>query len=162
MRSVGIPVTTGSIPHWGHSNNSHAFNLLNGEDGNYYDFAGGEHHPGDHLKRFDGIPKVYQKTFSVQQTSLVMTNTSKEEIPAFFKNPFMKDITEHFPAIHPQTVSIVPRTQIPRTQTSRSHTSGIRRWQIPGVGLCGFPDSGRFIYVHRSSKFQVYHYRGES
>ena len=40
MRSVGIPVTTGSIPHWGHSNNSHAFNLLNGEDGNYYDFAG--------------------------------------------------------------------------------------------------------------------------
>ncbi|WP_418542640.1 transglutaminase domain-containing protein [Parabacteroides goldsteinii] len=106
MRSVGIPVTTGSIPHWGHSNNSHAFNLLNGEDGNYYDFAGGEHHPGDHLKRFDGIPKVYQKTFSVQQTSLVMTNTSKEEIPAFFKNPFMKDITDHFPVIHPQTVSI--------------------------------------------------------
>lgn len=106
MRSVGIPVTTGSIPHWGRGNSGHSFNLLYGEDMKYYDFAGGDHHPGDHLKRFDGIPKVYQKTFSVQQSSLVMANTSEEEIPIFFKNPFMKDITEHFPSIHSQTVSI--------------------------------------------------------
>lgn len=54
MRSVGIPVTTGSIPHWGRGNSGHSFNLLYGEDMKYYDFAG-----GDHLKRFDGIPKVY-------------------------------------------------------------------------------------------------------
>lgn len=106
MRSVGIPVSTGVIPHWGRGNNNHSFNLLYGEDGKYYDFAGGEQNPGDHLRRFEDIPKVYQKTFSVQQNSLIMTNTSKEEIPTFFKNPFMKDITEHFPFIHPQTVSI--------------------------------------------------------
>lgn len=106
MRSVGIPVSTGVIPHWGRGNNNHSFNLLYGEDGIYYDFAGGEQNPGDHLRRFEDIPKVYQKTFSVQQNSLIMTNTSKEEIPTFFKNPFMKDITEHFPFIHPQTVSI--------------------------------------------------------
>lgn len=106
MRSVGIPVSTGVIPHWGRRNNNHSFNLLYCEDGKYYDFAGGEQNPGDHLRRFEDIPKVYQKTFSVQQNSLIMTNTSKEEIPTFFKNPFMKDITEHFPFIHPQTVSI--------------------------------------------------------
>ena len=102
MRSVGIPVSTGVIPHWGRRNNNHSYC----EDGKYYDFAGGEQNPGDHLRRFEDIPKVYQKTFSVQQNSLIMTNTSKEEIPTFFKNPFMKDITEHFPFIHPQTVSI--------------------------------------------------------
>lgn len=106
MRSVGIPVSTGVIPHWGRRNNNHSFNLLYCEDGKYYDFAGGEQNPRDHLRRFEDIPKVYQKTFSVQPNSLIMTNTSKEEIPTFFKNPFMKDITEHFPFIHPQTVSI--------------------------------------------------------
>ncbi len=106
MRSVGIPVSTGFIPHWGRGNNSHSFNLLYDESGNYHDFAGGEQNPGDHLRRFEDIPKVYQKTFSIQQNSLMMTNTSKEEIPTFFKNPFMKDITGHFPFIQPQTVSI--------------------------------------------------------
>lgn len=106
MRSVGIPVSIGSIPHWGRGNNNHSFNLVYDNDGKYYDFAGGEQNPGDHLIRFDGIPKVYQKTFAIQQNSLIMTNTSKEEIPPFFKNPFMKDITEHFPSIHPQTVSV--------------------------------------------------------
>ena len=106
MRSVGIPVTTGTIPHWGRSNNSHSFNLLYDGNGNYYDFAGGEQNPGDHLARFEDIPKVYQKTFSVQPNSLIMTNTSKEDIPPFFKNPYLKDVTEHFPFIHPQTVTI--------------------------------------------------------
>lgn len=106
MRSVGIPVTTGIIPHWGRKNNNHSFNLLYGEDGKYYDFAGGEQNPGDHLVRFDDIPKVYQKTFSIQRNSLAMINKSEEEIPPFFKNPYIQDITEHFPFIHPQTVSI--------------------------------------------------------
>lgn len=106
MRSVGIPVSTGFIPHWGRGNKNHSFNLLHGEDGCIYDFAGGEQNPGDHLIRFKDIPKVYQKTYSIQQNSLMMINASKEEIPTFFKNPFIKDITEHFPFIHPQTISI--------------------------------------------------------
>lgn len=110
MRSVGIPVTTGTIPHWGRGNNNHSFNLLYDENGNYYDFAGGEQNPGDHLVRFEDIPKVYQNTFSVQRNSLIMIKKNKEDIPPFFKNPYMKDVTEHFPFIHPQTVSI-PLTQ---------------------------------------------------
>ena len=104
MRSVGIPVSVGFIPHWGRSNNNHSFNLLYGGNGAYYDFAGGEQNPETHLIRFEGIPKVYQKTYALQHNSLAMT--SREEVPPFFRNPYMKDITEHFPFINPQTVTI--------------------------------------------------------
>lgn len=104
MRSVGIPVAVGFIPHWGRSNNNHSFNLLYGGNEEYYDFAGGEQNPDTHLIRFEGIPKIYQKTYAMQHNSLSMI--SLEEIPPFFKNPCMKDITEHFPFIHPQTVTI--------------------------------------------------------
>lgn len=104
MRSLGIPAGAGYIPHWGRSNSNHSFNLLYCGNHVYYDFAGGEQNPGDHLVRFEDIPKVYQKSFALQSQSLAMQ--SKEEIPSFFKNPYLKDITGYFPFIHSQNVTI--------------------------------------------------------
>lgn len=105
MRSVGIPVAIEFIPHWGKGNSNHTFNSVYNDDKKYYDFSGGEQNPGEHLSRFDGIPKVYRRTFGLQRTSLALTHGA-EAIPPFFKNPCIIDVTNNYPFIHSQNISI--------------------------------------------------------
>lgn len=105
MRSVGIPVAIEFIPHWGKGNGNHTFNVVYNNDKKYYDFSGGEQNPGEHLSRFDGIPKVYRRTFGLQRTSLALTHGA-EAIPPFFKNPCIIDVTNNYPFIHSQNISI--------------------------------------------------------
>nr|WP_302829808.1 discoidin domain-containing protein [uncultured Bacteroides sp.] len=106
MRALGIPVAECIVPHWGLKNSAHSFNALYNNDKKFYDFLGTEANPGEHLKMFfDYVPKIYMKTYSKQETSLAM-QSGDEDIPYFFKNPYLKDITTEFPAINTRNVSI--------------------------------------------------------
>lgn len=99
MRALGIPVGVASVPHWGRGNNGHLFNIVYDNDGTLHDFSGAEQNPDEHLIRFKNeIPKVYQETFGEQKNSLAMLH-GKEDIPDFFKNPYLKDITGDYPFI---------------------------------------------------------------
>ena len=99
MRSVGIPVGIETVPHWGNTNNRHTFNVVYDNDGRHYDFSGGEDQPGEHLNRFSHkIPKVYRNRYSANPHSLAM-RCGKEQVPSFFRNPFMEDVTANYPFI---------------------------------------------------------------
>lgn len=115
MRAVGIPVAIEFVPHWGRNNKNHTFNVVYNNDGKYYDFSGGEQNPGEHLHRFEGIPKIYRKTFGYQKTSLAMMR-GNEDIPNFFKNPCIKDVTDNYGFICSKNISI----SIPRNKTKNN------------------------------------------
>lgn len=106
MRALGIPVAIEIIPHWGRGNNSHAFNDVYDNNHTFHDFSGAEQNPDKHLIRFKNeIPKVYRKTFGKHKNSLAMLH-GNEDIPAFFKNAYMTDVTENYPFIESKDISI--------------------------------------------------------
>lgn len=105
MRSAGIPVGIEFIPHWGRKNNTHTFNVVYNNDGRMYDFSGGEQQPGEHLSRFSGIPKVYRRTYGLQPSRLALLK-KREELPPFFRNPCLIDVTDQYPFIHPVDISV--------------------------------------------------------
>lgn len=107
MRSVGIPVGENLIPHWGNSNLGHVFNFVYGNDRKYHDFASGEQNPDEHLVRFKNkIPKIYKMTFGRQNTSLGVISKDLEDVPSFFKNPCLEDVTGKYAVVNAQTTEI--------------------------------------------------------
>lgn len=110
MRALGIPVGVASVPHWGRGNNGHLFNIVYDNDGTLHDFSGAEQNPDEHLIRFKNeIPKVYRKTFAKQKSSLAIIH-NKEDIPDFFKNPYLEDITRDFSFIEAKDL-VIPLLQ---------------------------------------------------
>lgn len=106
MRASGIPVAIEIVPHWGRGNNSHIFNVVYDNNGVSHDFSGAEQNPDEHLIRFKNeIPKVYRKTFGKQKHSLAMLH-GNEDIPAFFKNAYLKDVTGNYSFIGAKNISI--------------------------------------------------------
>lgn len=105
MRAAGIPVGIAFIPHWGRKNNNHTFNVVYTNDGRIRDFSGGEQQPGEHLSRFSGIPKVYLRTYGLQPSRLALLEEG-EELPPFFRNPCLVDVTGQYPFIHPVNISV--------------------------------------------------------
>lgn len=106
MRACGIPVAVEIIPHWGRGNNSHAFNVVYNNDGSFHDFSGGEQNPDEHLIRFKNeIPKIYRQTFGKQGNSLAMLH-GNEDIPLFFKNPYLIDVTKNYSFIDSKDITI--------------------------------------------------------
>lgn len=107
MRASGIPVAIENIPHWGHKNNGHAFNMVYDNDKTSHDFSGAEENPDEHLIRFKNeIPKVYRKTFGKQNNSLAVLH-GNEDVPLFFKNACMTDVTRNYPFIGARDI-VVP------------------------------------------------------
>lgn len=106
MRALGIPVGIEVVPHWGSANNNHTFNVVYDNDGHYYDFSGGENNPGEHLYRFTkDIPKVYRERYGANPESLAMIK-GDEEVPPFFRNPFMEDVTANYDFIGARDVAL--------------------------------------------------------
>lgn len=106
MRAAGIPVAVASVPHWGRGNNSHVFNMVYDNDGTWHDFSGGEQNPDEHLIRFKNeIPKVYRKTFGKQKSSLALLH-GNEDIPDFFKNPYLTDVTADYSFIEARDITV--------------------------------------------------------
>lgn len=106
MRASGIPVAIEIVPHWGRGNNSHVFNVVYDNDHTLHDFSGAEQNPDEHLIRFKNeIPKVYRKTFGKQGHSLAMLH-GNEDIPPFFKNAYMTDVTGNYSFIGAKDITI--------------------------------------------------------
>lgn len=114
MRASGIPVAIETIPHWGHKNNGHTFNMVYDNDKTSFDFSGAEENPSKHLIRFKNeIPKVYRKTFGKQSNSLAVLR-GNEDIPLFFKNACMMDVTSNYPFIGARDIVVPIPTKIKR------------------------------------------------
>lgn len=106
MRASGIPVAEEIVPHWGRGNNSHVFNVVYDNDHTSHDFSGAEQNPDEHLIRFKNeIPKVYRKTFGKQVNSLAMIH-GNEDIPPFFRNAYMTDVTGNYLFIGAKDITI--------------------------------------------------------
>lgn len=106
MRACGIPVGIETVPHWGQGLNGHVFNVVYNNDGSFHDFSGAEQQPDEHLVRFRyKIPKVYRQTFGAQSTSPAVLYAD-EDIPAFFKNVFLQDVTADYPFIGARDITI--------------------------------------------------------
>lgn len=106
MRALGIPVAIEIVPHWGRGNSSHVFNVVYDNDRTTHDFSGGEQNPDEHLIRFkNNIPKVYRKTFGKQKNSLAMLH-GDEDIPIFFQNDYLTDVTANYPFIGSKDITI--------------------------------------------------------
>lgn len=106
MRASGVPVAIETVPHWGRGNNNHVFNMVYDNNRTSHDFSGGEQNPDEHLIRFKNeIPKVYRKTFGRQNNSLAMLH-GNEDIPPFFKNAYMTDVTGNYPFIDAKNITI--------------------------------------------------------
>lgn len=106
MRSWGIPVSQCVVPHWGQKNSSHTFNVVLNNDGMLYDFLGTETKTNEHLKLFhENVPKLYMRTFGKQPSSLALLH-GEEPIPAFFMNPYIKDITSELPNVYTKSIAL--------------------------------------------------------
>jgi hypothetical protein len=111
MRSLGVPVGTAFVPHWGNGHGGHTFNILLDENGDLIDFSGAYDKLGKSLKRSQGHAKIYQLTFGEQKESLARMH-GNEAIPDFFMNPCLIDITGKFPLIGIKDISV----QIPENE----------------------------------------------
>lgn len=106
MRACGIPVSIETIPHWGRGKGAHIFNTVFDNDKTWHDFSGAEQNPDEHLIRFrHEMPKVYRKTYGKQNSSLAM-QCGNEDIPDFFKNPYIQDVTGSYPLIEAKNIHI--------------------------------------------------------
>lgn len=106
MRASGVPVAVETVPHWGTGNNGHVFNVVYDNDGTSHDFSSGEQSLDEHLIRFKNeIPKVYRKTFGKQARSLAMLH-GNEDIPNFFKNAYLTDVTGNYSLIGAKDITI--------------------------------------------------------
>ena len=152
MRSVGIPVATIEVPHWGTKGGSHVCNVVFDNNGFIYDFLGTEADPGNHLQSFfDYIPKVYMNAFGKQESSLAMLH-GEEEIPPYFMNPYLKDLTNKLASVRSKDVS-VPLGENIKRQFAYLCVFDIQGW-IPVAwgkieeGKAFFPAMGTNVVYH--------------
>ena len=98
MRSQGIPVAADFTPQWPHRSRGHSWTaLITGKD-SCIDFGGiGSKNTGAELRLSvtNRIAKIYRNTFSRQAGSLAMQH-GNEPVPAFFENPYIKDVTGQY------------------------------------------------------------------
>jgi hypothetical protein len=94
VRSLGIPVAWDLTPQWSNRSLGHDWATLLGHPAPIPFSFGDNVALGEHLERKhdDRLAKVYRRTYSTQKESLAMQQI-KEDIPAFFENPHLKDVS---------------------------------------------------------------------
>lgn len=97
MRSLGIPVAEDFTPQWPHRGLGHSWAALLASPDSCTDFEGSNSSKvGGHLQTPSfRMAKAYRKTYSRQENSLAL-NHGGEEVPAFFLNPYIKDVTSMY------------------------------------------------------------------
>ncbi len=92
MRALGIPVTMDETPQWPHRSLGHGWNTVRDKNGNHIVFYFMETKPGEeHMPGYKKA-KVFRKMYGRQHGTLISCNPS-EQIPEYFKNPFISDIS---------------------------------------------------------------------
>ena len=122
LRSIGVPTTFQSIPHWGNYNRTHSFYTisfdLNGTSngvmdnsnipkdindivpGTYFDEELGDllnkMDPRFHITFNKTIPKIFRHEYAIQDSSLLALTNGIEEIPAFFRDDRLIDVSNEY------------------------------------------------------------------
>lgn len=120
LRANGIPATLNTFPNWGNANSSHFWTEIIGDEHidklydntqrpyvskndilvdnifwkNTYSPALKNIPPYTSIQYCRTIPKVYRVNYELQQNCLALR--AKEEIPDFFRNPGIEDITDKY------------------------------------------------------------------
>ncbi len=98
MRSMGIPVADDFTPQWPHRGLGHSWTALYVNKDSCIDFEGATSSKvGGHLRALKSfrIAKAFRHTFSKQSSGLAIQHGS-EPIPAFFDNPYIKDVSNMY------------------------------------------------------------------
>lgn len=97
-RTVGIPAAEVLIPCWRDTDLGHSMVLTQGPDGKQTLFTAIYQTPGR-----ISIPhnpqratKLYKRTYAIQSNTPAALRLKGEELPPFFENPFLMDITSDF------------------------------------------------------------------
>ena len=120
LRSLGVPTAFDEIPNWGNQANKHFWfkiidkrndtitklitnenlrrntnHIVTGSTFHFFPVIAGI--PNDVILHYTKtIPKVYRQSFSIQKNSLSEINTSQKEIPDYFLNPRLQDVTNEY------------------------------------------------------------------
>lgn len=96
MRALGIPVASEFTPNWGNRNGGHEWNVVLDKNGKNHSFMGIENNTSKEIEGGEAhytFSKVFLKTFSRQDYCSDLIN-NKNDIPPFFTNSFIKDVTD--------------------------------------------------------------------
>jgi len=96
MRSVGIPVGIDFLEQWPYRTQGHNWNIVLNKAGKITMFMGADESPGIPHKPGSTKAKIYRDTYALNPASLAMQNTAEDVIPAFLKNPRIKDVTDEY------------------------------------------------------------------
>lgn len=96
-RTFGVPVVRDFTPHWVNYPNKHEWNAVLWK-GRSLDFLIGDKYGlGEHLNKFDLImTKVYRQRYAPQGMEDVAPAYYKGDVPQFFRNPKMVDVTREY------------------------------------------------------------------
>lgn len=99
MRAMGVPVTMDFTLFWGNMNGGHEWDALI-YNGKPIPFVAAESDPGRtkvDLTFQRKRAKIFRHTYSLQKGSLAfMAEGTNEEIPSYYKNYFIADVTEDY------------------------------------------------------------------
>ena len=102
MRAGGVPVGIDFIPNWGNSDLGHSWNVFL-SDHKDLPFMGTESNPGltklGYFRKntiFRRLPKVYRQTFAIQQDRVSFLAANHNDVPDFFQNVNMIDVTSQY------------------------------------------------------------------
>lgn len=95
FRSVGLPVTQDCTPHWANIRLGHSWNVLLAQNGKTIPFVGMLDNIENGQIVDERPPKVFRKTYAVNE-QLKNLNQSGEYVPKFFRNIFLKDVTNEY------------------------------------------------------------------
>jgi hypothetical protein len=132
MRALGIPVTIDFTPQWLNNNTGHTWNSVCDSAGRHISFMGTESNPGQRHQGNTLIKgKTYRKTYAIHNH---FTNVSKNDIPPFFRNSNMKDISRE----HVNCVDIDIPLRFQPANRGNDHiylaAMGIDQWNIVDCG----------------------------
>lgn len=117
MRALGVPVVHERVAHYGNRSLGHDFNGVLDKKGKFVDFEAGDDKRFGHIldsqndeERY--IPKIFRKTYSLSNKSLAVLKPQNEEIPNFFMDPSIIDVTSKYLPV--STIKIKLISEIPK------------------------------------------------
>lgn len=116
MRALGIPVGFEFTPNWGNRSGGHMWNVVLDKSGKNHPFMGTENNESREL---DGgvhytFPKIFLHTFSSQNYGEYLLQNGGDDIPDFFKNSNIKDVTDEVEGSNNITVTLDAKTPDPQ------------------------------------------------
>jgi hypothetical protein len=108
MRSLGIPVGMEFTPNWGNRNGGHLWNVVLDKHGQNHPFMGTENNDSRELEggTHYTFPKIFLQTFGSQDYNSYLMQNAGNDIPEFFKNSNIKDVTNEVKGSEHITVTV--------------------------------------------------------